>query len=128
MKHVCVDLDGVLVEYHGWKGANHFGAEIPGARRALGFLRDAGFRVLIHTARASDELSTSLIWDWVDRSKLDELVAGVTNVKPKTAVQFFDDRATAVLTNRPRSLEMRTWAWLRRLDTAPDHEELDAHG
>jgi hypothetical protein len=37
-KHVCVDFDGVLAEYTGWKGPDHLGAPRAGAKHFLGII------------------------------------------------------------------------------------------
>ena len=52
---ICVDLDGVLAEYHGWRGIEHIGEPIPGA---VEFTRQlAQFaRVIIYTTRAKEYL------------------------------------------------------------------------
>lgn len=52
-KTVCVDLDGVLAKYDGWKGVYHIGEPIKGAREFLQALRDRNYTIVIHTTRAS---------------------------------------------------------------------------
>ncbi|MEP6945615.1 MAG: hypothetical protein ABJA02_06830 [Acidobacteriota bacterium] len=53
---VCVDLDGVLAEYDGWKGMTHIGDPLPGARDfavELGKVAD----LVVFTTRCSGERS-----------------------------------------------------------------------
>lgn len=53
-KRVCVDLDGTLLSYDGWKGVEHFGAPLPGAvefTRELSRFAD----VIIFTCRCSED-------------------------------------------------------------------------
>ncbi len=54
-KTVCLDLDGVLARYEGWKGADHIGDPIPGA---VDFTRDLAsrYRVVISTSRLRREV------------------------------------------------------------------------
>lgn len=49
---VCVDLDGVLAAYDGWKGIDHIGLPLPGAREFCRRLASK-YNVVIHTARCS---------------------------------------------------------------------------
>ncbi len=55
---ICVDLDGVLAEYHGWKGIENIGEPIPGA---VEFTRQlAQFaRVIIYTTRTKEYLGNA---------------------------------------------------------------------
>lgn len=50
-KAICVDFDGVIAEFVDDIGS--FGRVLPGAREALAELREAGYRIIIHTARPS---------------------------------------------------------------------------
>jgi len=54
-KTVAVDLDGVLAEYHGWKGLDHIGDPIPGAQEFCRQLAEFA-NVTIYTTRCSVEL------------------------------------------------------------------------
>lgn len=51
-KTVCVDLDGVLARYDGWKGVDHFGLPLPGAQEFTRRLSQFA-RVVIFTTRAN---------------------------------------------------------------------------
>jgi len=48
---ICIDLDGTICQYDGWKGEDHFGDVIPGAKEALQKLKKAQWLVIIFTTR-----------------------------------------------------------------------------
>ncbi|RIZ69030.1 MAG: hypothetical protein D0530_10925, partial [Methylococcales bacterium] len=50
---LCVDLDGTLIKYDGWRGEHHFGDPIPGAVEFTKKLALIG-EVVIYTARCRD--------------------------------------------------------------------------
>ena len=52
---VCVDFDGCLAEYDGWKGATVLGEPLPGAKEFMEMLHGMGIEVVIYTCRAKDE-------------------------------------------------------------------------
>ncbi len=83
----CVDLNGVLDAYTGWRGADHFDPPRDGARTFLQQLNDRGFRVVVFTTRWADD-----VWAWLRAHGLDTLVDDVTDRKPAAHV-FVDDRA-----------------------------------
>lgn len=99
-KTVCVDLDGVLAAYEGYKGVDYFDDPFPGAREFLTDLRKAA-RVVIFTTRASvsahgneasaDELKAKVV-TWLTYWELpyDEVWTGAG--KP-IASAYVDDRA-----------------------------------
>lgn len=104
----AVDLDGTLAKYDGWKGADHFGEALPGARDFLGQLGKT-HRVLIYTTRtkadapdrpegATPEAMGAKVADWLKANDLpfDEVYTG--QGKPLAAV-YVDDRAVAVPSN-----------------------------
>ena len=84
---VCIDVNGVLDTYTGWRGADHFDAPRPGAAAFLAALRARGFTVIVFTTRHADG-----VWQWLQTYGLDGLVAEVTDRKPAAHV-FVDDRA-----------------------------------
>ena len=98
---ICIDLDGVLAEYHGWAGAEVIGDPIDGAveftRRIAEFAK-----ITIHTARFKDSPKRDCaaietrIRDWLDRNQFayDELHTGPG--KPG-ADAYIDDRAVSCL-------------------------------
>jgi hypothetical protein len=84
---VCVDLDGVLNAFDGWKGADYFHPPRPGAREFLESLARRGYRVVVFTVRWTPHVEA-----WLARYGLSEHVWMVTDKKPAAHV-YVDDRA-----------------------------------
>ena len=84
---VCVDLNGVLDTYDGWRGAEHWDPPAAGARAFLEALGDRGCQVVVFTTRHYRG-----VWRWLDEHGLAHLVHDVTDRKPAADV-FVDDRA-----------------------------------
>jgi len=84
---VCVDLDGVLNAYDGWRGADYFHPPRPGAREFLRRLNECGYEVVVLTVRWAPHVE-----EWLSRNGMAEYVARVTNLKPPAHV-YIDDRA-----------------------------------
>jgi len=92
-KTICVDFDGVLAEYIGWKGPDHLGDPMPGA---LGFLKQLcmlNYEIVIHTTR-----NPSGIIAWTYKYGVGDLIHKITNRKVP-AVAYIDDRAIPFLGN-----------------------------
>lgn len=103
---VCLDLDGVLAEYHGWQGADHIGEPLPGAlkfAKSVAKLAD----IIVFTGRCSDDpemrdgvggLSPGQmrikVVDWLERNKFPFADVYIGQGKPRVAA-FIDDRAVA---------------------------------
>jgi beta-phosphoglucomutase-like phosphatase (HAD superfamily) len=83
----CVDLNGVLDAYTGWKHEDHWDVPRPGAREFLEQLRAAGFDVVVFTTRHPVGVRR-----WLREHGLLDAVAAVTRRKPPAHV-FIDDRA-----------------------------------
>ncbi len=83
----CVDLNGVLDAYTGWRGPEHFDPPRAGAREFLVALTARGFRIVVFTTRYADD-----VWRWLHEHALAELVTDVTDRKLPAHV-FVDDRA-----------------------------------
>lgn len=83
----CVDLNGVLDTFSGFRGPESYDPPRPGAREFLEELRARGFSVVIFTTRWADDVRR-----WLRQHKLDDLVDDVTDRKPAAFV-FVDDRA-----------------------------------
>ncbi len=84
---VCVDLNGVLDTYDGWRGAEHWDPPAAGAHAFLEALRDRGCRVVVFTTRHHRGVRR-----WLEAHGLAHLVQDVTDRKPAADV-FVDDRA-----------------------------------
>jgi hypothetical protein len=84
---VCVDLDGVLNTFDGWRGADYFHPPRPGAENFLRSLGEQGYRVIVFTVRWAAHVE-----QWLDQHDLRRFVAEVTDKKPPAHV-YLDDRA-----------------------------------
>ncbi len=84
---ICVDWNGVLDTYTGWRGEEHFDPPRPGAREFLEALRTRFDDVVVLSSREPEA-----IWGWLRQWGLDRLVDRVTSVKVP-AVAYIDDRA-----------------------------------
>jgi hypothetical protein len=84
---VCVDLDGVLNLFDGWKSAEYFHPPRPGAAAFLCRLNGMGYRVVIFTVRWAPHVE-----QWLREHGLTEYVSEVTDKKPPAHV-YIDDRA-----------------------------------
>lgn len=96
---IAVDLDGTLVEYHGWQGPEHIGEIImPMFLRVVNWLaRD--YEVVIFTARIhNDPVAEKYLRRWLDAHGLREV--GITNIKTPDITEFWDDRAVGVVFNQ----------------------------
>ncbi|HXS93251.1 MAG TPA: hypothetical protein VN736_01535 [Candidatus Limnocylindrales bacterium] len=84
---VCVDLDGVLNAFDGWRGADFFHPPRPGARDFLRTLNEQGYEVVVFTVRWGPHVE-----EWLKQHGLAEFVSRVTDKKPPAHV-YVDDRA-----------------------------------
>ena len=99
---VCVDLDGVLATYDGWKGMDNFGDPIPGAVDFINELNKFA-EVVIFTTRCNlsvtrketGETVLSLqkrVKDWLDKHGFKYKDVYIGQGKPLGAA-YIDDRA-----------------------------------
>lgn len=84
---VCVDLDGVLNAYDGFRGGKYYHDPRPGAHDFLRRLNERGYRVVILTVRWKEDVE-----EWLARHDLARYVDEVTDRKPPAHV-YVDDRA-----------------------------------
>jgi len=84
---VCVDLNGVLDAYTGWKHADHWDAPRAGAQEFLRALTERGFDIVVFTTRHHAQVRR-----WLRQHDLLTYVSAVTRKKPPAHV-FVDDRA-----------------------------------
>ena len=84
---VCIDLNGVLDRYAGWRGPEHWDPPAPGAREFLRALHEHGCRVIVFTTRHYLDAQR-----WLTQHELFEYVSEVTDTKQPADV-FVDDRA-----------------------------------
>ena len=83
---VCVDFDGVLNDYHGYKGSDELYEPLTGAKEFLQKLSEK-YTIIILSAR-----TPAKIYDWLIEHDLSKYVCDVTRVKPG-AVAYIDDRS-----------------------------------
>jgi hypothetical protein len=93
---VCVDFDGVIAGFA--DNIEEFGTVIPGAREALQQLRDTGYKIIIHTARPSDEAHREQLAQYLQQHGIpfDEINQNSDCTWPATkppADLYIDDRA-----------------------------------
>jgi len=87
-KTICVDLDGVLAQYSGWKGPDHIGDPMPGAGDFLDWLNEQGYEIVVHSTRPPDKvISWALKHGFCKGYKI-----RATNEKVP-AMAYIDDRA-----------------------------------
>lgn len=98
-KTICVDLNGVLDTYTGWKGPWHTDPPRPGAREFLAALVGDGYRVVVLTTREVQQTH-----DWLREHGMADYVAEVTNTKPPALV-YVDDRAVCFRGNYEETLQ-----------------------
>jgi hypothetical protein len=84
---VCVDLNGVLDSYTGWKEPDHFDPPRPGAAAFLRSLIEQNFDIVVFTTRHPAQVRR-----WLREHGLMQYVSAVTRRKPP-AHGFVDDRA-----------------------------------
>lgn len=91
MSTVCVDFDGVLAQYDGWKGEAVLGDPAPGALDFVRRLLTEHYRVIVHTTRDCEQIRRWLrehgLQVWVDET----CELQVWNEKPPALV-YIDDR------------------------------------
>lgn len=97
-KSICVDIDGVLAQYEQWRGVDHFGDVMPGAKQFLERLRDE-YEIVIFTCRCTKGMSgreephllANRVREWLEKNELpyDDIYVG--QGKP-IASYYIDDR------------------------------------
>lgn len=81
---ILVDFDGVLHDYHGWKGNEELGKPIEKARASM-LLLERSFRLVVFTTRKIE-----FVKPWLDHYGFPEMK--ITNIK-EPAFLIIDDRA-----------------------------------
>jgi hypothetical protein len=87
MKTVCLDFDGVLNNYIGWKGKNYLGEPKKGIIKFLDELSKDFDKIIIHSTR--DKLSVAV---WLKKHRLSKYNMVIYDKKPVATV-YIDDRA-----------------------------------
>ncbi len=83
---ICIDFDGVIAQYKGWKGPDYYGEPMKGSKEFLQNLKKRGIKIVIFTIRPADKIRKGF------RDYNFPLPQKITNVKIPAAV-YIDDRA-----------------------------------
>lgn len=103
-KTVCVDLDGTIAQYDGWKGLDHIGDPLPGAKEFLERLGEK-YSIMIYTTRCNEHFNVEAahllrgrVEAWLLKHGLryDDIYTG--QGKP-VAIAYVDDRSVMVKEN-----------------------------
>lgn len=86
-KIVALDFDATIADYDGWKGPDHKGMLLDGAKEFLEELVDMGFELVIMTSRPLGGIP-----EWLEENEIDHLIKDITNHKI-AAYCYLDDRA-----------------------------------
>jgi predicted HAD superfamily phosphohydrolase YqeG len=84
-KTICLDFDGVLNTYDGWKGEDNLFEPRKGAKDFVNDLITRGFKVVIHSTRKPEKIEK-----WLVDNNFPPIEVHAT--KPP-AVAYLDDRA-----------------------------------
>src|SRR3989344_7925162 len=82
---ICIDFDGVIAKYEGWKGEDHYGEPIEGAKEFLEKMQSVGLKFIIFTTRDIKKVN-----DWFKKYKLAK-PHKITNIKVPSPL-YIDDR------------------------------------
>ena len=119
-KTVCVDLDGTLASYDGWKGSDHIGEPLSGAVEFTHKLSEFA-DVVIYTTRTNTdpklgnhEGAFELLKAWLDKHGFAYHSIYQGQGKPLAAA-YVDDRAVACVPQRDGVAAFQCVEWCRRL-------------
>lgn len=107
-KTICVDFDGVIAQYDGFKDNDIFGDPIDGVQSAMEVLKKKGFTIIIFTTRtASSKLKKYLndnhiTYDYINENP--DQPKGSNSGKPIADI-YLDDRAICFKGNWKYALE-----------------------
>lgn len=111
-KTICVDFDGVIAQYDGFKGNDIFGDPIDGVQSAMEVLKKKGFTIIIFTTRtASSKLKKYLndnhiTYDYINENP--DQPKGSNSGKPIADI-YLDDRAICFKGNLSEMVVVRCW-------------------
>jgi adenylylsulfate kinase len=106
MKTVCIDFDGVLAQYDGWKGEEVVGEPVPGAIEFLELILKGGYRPMTWSTRPY-----FVINNWVRKycpRLVEEILVPHEGQKP-IAFIYIDDRAWLFRGVFPTLLQLATF-------------------
>ena len=97
-KTLCIDFNGVLDTYKGWKGIDHEYPMREGTPEFLKTLTESGYTIVVFTAA-----NVMKVKQWIMRNGLDRYVSDVTD-KKIPALCYIDDRAVQFKGNYSETL------------------------
>lgn len=113
---IAVDFDGVIAEYNGWQGRYTLGEPRLDVLQALSILHAEGWRIVIHTTRAAEDIreyldQNDVVYDEINRNS----EYSVGGMKPVATV-YWDDRALYYSGNALKDLNKirNFWTWNKR--------------
>ncbi len=92
-KSIAVDFDGVIAEYDGWRGRNTLGVCRKDVCIALGVLKREGWKVIIHTTRAPEDILAYLDENNVPYDEINRNSHYSNGGSKPVATVYWDDRA-----------------------------------
>lgn len=110
---IAVDFDGVIVDYEGWGNTKDFGRPRADVLEALNSLRSEGWKIIVHSCRASTEIAQYLVEHSVPFDEINQNSSFPTGgVKPLATV-YWDDRACRYSGDARKDIDIirnfRTW-------------------
>jgi len=110
---VAVDLDGVIAEYDGWRGAGVLGEPRPDVVQALRILRSESWKIVVHTTRSEQEIQGYLERHGIPYDEINRNSSYQSSGPKPVATVYWDDRAVCYSGNGMKDLEkirnFRTW-------------------
>jgi hypothetical protein len=113
VKTIAIDLDGVLAQYNGWKGPDHYGEPLPGAVDFLRSLIAADMQPVIHTTREGPGLG-----EWLRKHMPPEVLMHLIVARNKQpAWLYIDDRCFLFKGTFPTIAEIENFrAWWQKAE------------
>jgi hypothetical protein len=110
---LAVDFDGVIAEYDGWADQKTFGTPRKDVVKALGALRDEGWKIIIFSCRETQGLISYLTQHSVPYDEVNQNSSYLTGGAKPVANVYWDDRAVRYSGDAGKDLEIirnfRTW-------------------
>lgn len=106
-KTICIDFDGVIATYNGFKGRDVIGNPINGAKDATKTLKEEGYTIIIFTTRKAEDIkewlkTNGITYDYINENPNQPKQ---TNMGKPIADLYLDDRAICFRGN---------WEWALR--------------
>jgi hypothetical protein len=110
---LAVDFDGVLAEYHGWKGEEILGPPRGDVVNVLRVLRREGWKIIVHTTRSELHIRDYLAKHEIPYDEINRNSEYDSRGSKPVATVYWDDRALRYSGDAFRDLDFirnfRTW-------------------